>query len=150
MTEIMAKTVTAGNGFLGAAKAFGDFRVPELDVGAIVDAQRKNFEALTRANQLAFEGLRNVAQRQAEIVQQAFAEASGLLHDLSQLGAPEERLIKSTELAKQAFEKGLANARELNELGTKASVDVFGVIARRVSESFDDVRLYAKKQAAAE
>ena len=44
----------------------------------------------------------------------------------------------------------MANARELNELGTKASVDVFGVIARRVSESFDDVRLYAKKQAAAE
>jgi phasin family protein len=150
MKEIMAKTVTAGNGFFDAAKAFGDFRIPEFDVQAIVDVQRKNFEALTRANQLALEGMRSVAQRQAEIVQQAFEEASGLLRDLTQLGAPEERLIKSTEVAKQAFEKGLANARELNELGTKASVDVFGVIARRVSESFDDVRLYAKKQAAAE
>jgi phasin family protein len=148
MKEIMAKTVAAGNGFLDAAKAFGDFRIPEFDVQAIVDAQRKNFEALTRANQLALEGMRSVAQRQAAIVQEAFEEASGLLRDLTQLGAPEERLIKGTEIAKQAFEKGLANARELNELGTKASVDVFGVIARRVSESFDDMRLYAKKQAA--
>ena len=55
--EIMAKTESK-NGFFDVAKAFGDFRLPGIDVDAIVAAQRKNFEALTQANQFAVEGLR--------------------------------------------------------------------------------------------
>ena len=59
-------------------------------------------------------------------------------------------MANSVEAAKQAFEKGVRNVRELNELTTKASAEVFAVIARRVSEGLDEVRLYVKKQAAAE
>jgi hypothetical protein len=43
----------------------------------------------------------------------------------------------------------LANVREFNELTTKASTDMFSVTAQRVSEAFDDVRHYAKKNASA-
>src|ERR1700730_2491935 len=112
------KTETSANGFFDVTKALGDFRLPGLDVEAIVATQRKNLEALTQANQLAIEGVRALAQRQAEIAQ-------------------------------QAFEKGLADVRELSELTAKASTDVCSVIARRVSESFDEARLYAKKQSSA-
>ena len=130
-------------------KAFGDFRLPGLDVDALVAAQRKNLEALTHASQLAVEGIRTLAQRQIQIAQQAFAEASAVVREWTQPGAPEERLAKNGEAAKHAFERGLANARELTELTAKASADVFSVIARRVSESFDEVRLYAKKHTSA-
>jgi phasin family protein len=146
----MAKTKTSKNGFSDVSNAFGDFRVPGIDVDAIVAAQRKNFEAMTQANQFAVEGLRAVAKRQAEIAQQTIEEASALVRDWTQPGAPEERLASTVEAAKQAFEKGLANVRELTDLTAKASTDVFSVIARRMSEAFDEVRLYAKKQAAAE
>lgn len=146
----MAKTPNGTSGFFDVTKVFGDFRLPGFDVEAIVAAQRKNFEALIQANQIAAEGMRALAQRQTEIVQQAVEEASTLLRDWTEPGAPEDRLAKSAEAAKQAFEKGVANARELNELGGKASADAFGVIAKRVSESFDEVRLIATKRAAAE
>ena len=145
----MAKTESK-NGFFDVAKVFGDFRLPGIDVDAIAAAQRKNFEALTQANQFAVEGLRAVAKRQAEIAQKTIEEASALVRDWTQPGAPEDRLANTVEAAKQAFEKGVTNVRELNDLTTKASTDVFNVIARRVSEGFDEVRLYAKKQAAAE
>ena len=146
----MAKRNSSENGFSGVSKVFGDFRFPNFDVEAIAVAQRKNFEALTQVNQFAVEGLRAVAKRQAEIAQQTIEEASALLRDWIQPGAPEERFANTVEAAKQAFEKGLTNARELNDLTTKASADAFGVIARRVSEGLDEVRLYVKKQAAAE
>jgi phasin family protein len=146
----MAKTKTSKNGFSDLSNAFGDFRVPGIDVDAVVAAQRKNFEAMTQANQFAVEGLRAVAKRQAEIAQQTIEEASALVRDWTQPGAPEERLASTVEAAKQAFEMGLANVRELTDLTAKASTDVFSVIARRMSEAFDEVRLYAKKQAAAE
>jgi phasin family protein len=144
-----AKTEAGKSEFFNFPKAFGDFRVPGIDVDALVAAQRKNFEALRQANQVAVEGLQAVAKRQAEIVQQTIEEASTLVRDWTQRGAPEERLANSVEAAKEAFEKGLANFRELNDLTAKASTDTFSVIARRVSEGLDEVRLYAKKQAAA-
>jgi phasin family protein len=143
----MAKTT---NGFFDMSKVFDGFRFGGFDVQAIAESQRRNLEALTQANQLAIEGMRALVQRQGEIAREAVEEASTALRDWTQPGAPEDQLAKAVEVAKVAFEKGLANARELNEMGSKASADAFSVIARRVSESFDEMRLYAKKQVAAE
>ena len=155
------KTETSKNGFAEVAKAFdvskafevtkafGEFRLPGIDVEAVAQSQRKNLEALTQANQLAVEGVQSLARRQVEIARQAVDEAQAVLREWTEPGAPEDRIAKNAELAKQAFEKNVANARELAELATKASTDVFSVFARRLSESFDEVRLYAKKQAVA-
>jgi phasin family protein len=129
-------------------KTFSEFRLPGIDVEAVVTSQRKNVEALTQANQLAAEGLRALAERQVAIARQAVDEASALMREWTEPGAPEERMAKNAELAKQAFEKSIANARELTELAGKASADVFNVLARRFSESFNELRLYAKKHAA--
>jgi phasin family protein len=136
----MTKATSSKNGFLDATKAFGDFHVPSFDVQAIVEAQRKNFEALTQANQLAAEGLQAVAQRQVDIVQHAVKDASELIRDWAQPGAPEEVIAKNAEIAKQAFEKGVANARELNELVTKAGTDAFSGGSVRASTRCDSLR----------
>jgi phasin family protein len=145
MTGIMTRATSATDGFFDVSKAFGEFQLPGVDLEAIAQTQRKNLEA----NQLAAEGMRALAERQAGIVQQAIADASGLFREWTQPGAADERLVKNVEVAKQAFEKGLANIRELNDLSAKAGMDVFSVFARRLSQSFDEVRLYAKKQVAA-
>jgi phasin family protein len=146
----MATTTTSGKGFFDLSKGFGDLRVPGLDLEALAESQRKNYEALAQANQLAIEGVRALVQRQGEIAQQAVEEASAVFRDWTQPDAPRDRFAKSLDAAKLAFEKGIANVRELNEMGSKASADAFGIIAKRVSEGFDEVRLFAKKQAAAE
>jgi phasin family protein len=145
----MTKTVNGKNGSFDASALFGNFRFPSFDVESIVEMQQKNLEALTQANQLALEGMQALTQRQAEIIRQAIADASGLLGDWTQSSTPEDRVAKSADAAKLAFEKGLAHAHELNELTVKAGTDVFSVLTRRVSQGFDEMRLYAKKQAPA-
>ncbi len=132
---------------LDMSKAFAGLNMPGFDVEALMASQRKNLEAFTQANQLAVEGVQAVARRQVELAKQAVEEASTLLRDISQPGAPEERLAKNTELAKQAFEKGLATARELTELVSKANAEAFNVITKRVTESFDEFRDSAKTKA---
>lgn len=148
----MAKTANSKNGAQGlfdVTQAFGEFRVPGLDVQAIVETQRKNLEAFTQANQLVGEGVQAVARRQVEIVQQAFADVSGLLREWTQFGAPQECLARNAEVAKAAFEKGLANTRELAELATKANTEAFNVISGRFTESLEEVSGYTKKHIAA-
>jgi phasin family protein len=130
-------------------KVMADFRLPTVDVEAVVASQRKNIEALTQANQLAVEGVQAVARRQVEIARQAVEEYTSLLRDLSTPVAPEDRLAKQVDVVKGAMEKGLANARELAELATKANTEAFNVINKRFTESLDEVRDFAKKRVAA-
>ena len=146
----MAKSDASAHALFDAAKAFGDFRLPGLDVEAIVAIQRKNLEALAQAGQLVVESIRAVTQRQAEMAQEALAETSALVRHWAEPGAPEARLEKNVDLARQAFEKSLSNARELRELTAKASTDLFDVIARRVSAGLGEVGLYAKKHGSAD
>lgn len=141
---------TSKNGFFDVSKVMSDFRMPGIDLEAVAASQRKNIEALTQANQLAVEGVQAVVRRQVEIARQAMEEFSTMFRDFVQPnGSPEDRLAKQAEYSKQALEKGLSNARELTELMTKANTEAFNVINKRVTESLDEVRDFAKKRVAA-
>src|SRR5882724_4239739 len=105
---------------MDVTKLMGEFKMPGVDLHKVVSAQRKNVEALTAANQLAAEGMQAVARRQAEILRTTLEEAGRSMRDLMEHSAPEDRMVKQTEFAKNAFEAALANMRELAEMVTKA------------------------------
>ena len=128
-------------------KAFAGFAFPGFDVDSLVAAQRKNLEALTQANQLAVEGAQAIARRQVELTRQAMDEASAVMRDWTQPAAPEDQVAKNVELVKQAYEKGVANARELTELVAKANTDTFNVIHQRIAEGFEEIRDYTRQRA---
>jgi phasin family protein len=149
MANTGAATNGTKNGFFDVTKVIGDFRVPGIDVEAVVASQRKNIEALTQANQLAVEAVQTVLRRQTEIARSAMEEFSSMFRDFVQPnGSPEDKIAKHAEYSKVVLEKGVANARELTELVTKANTEAFNVINKRVTESFDEVRDYAKKRVA--
>jgi phasin family protein len=134
-------TMAANNPFeFDLTKLLGDFKVPGIDFEAIVASQRKNIEAVTTANQLAVEGLQAVLRRQAEIIRQSIEEASSLVGDFTAVGAPEEKAAKQAELVKSTFEKALANVKELSELVAKSNAEAADILAKRVSESLDEVK----------
>jgi phasin family protein len=141
--------INGKNSFLDydVTKAFGGFAIPGFNVEAMMASQRKNVEAFTQANQLAIEGAQALARRQVEIAREALEEATALFRELSQPGAPQEKLVKNTELAKSSFEKGLATAKELTELVTKANTEAFNVLTKRVTESFEEMREATTKAA---
>ncbi len=146
----MAKQST-GNPFLefDLSKTLGEYKIPGLDVEAILASQRKNIEAVTAANQLAFEGLQAVIRRQTEIVRASLEEAGGYVNQVIAAGTPEEKAAKQAELVKVAFEKALANVKELAELVAKSNNEAAEVLSKRVSESLDEVKgALAKAQAA--
>jgi phasin family protein len=138
-----------GNNFFDVTKVMADFRMPTVDVDAVVASQRKTIEAFTQANQLAVEGAQAVARRQVEIARQTVEEFTSFFREITQPGSPEDKLAKQADAMKAALEKGFSNARELAELATKANTEAFNVLNKRVAEGLDEVRDYAKKRAAA-
>lgn len=131
-----------GNPFLDfdITKVIGDFKMPGVDVEALIASQRRNIEAVTAANQLAFEGLQAAARRQAEILRSSLEEASGYVNQVVAAGTPEEKAARQTELVKAAFEKAIANAREVSELLAKSNTEAAEILSKRVSESLDELK----------
>ena len=124
-----------------------EFRLPGLDTEAMLAAQRRNIEAVTRANQLAAEGMQAVMKRQTEILRQTMEEASRMMGDIAQAGGPERQAAKQAEIAKTAFEKAISNMKEIADLMARANQDTFAVINKRVAESMDEVRVLLAKAA---
>jgi phasin family protein len=129
-------------------KMMADFRFRPLDVEALMAAQRRNIEALSQANQLAVEGVQAVARRQIEIARQAIEDMSVLLRDLAQPASTEERITKNTEYAKQFLDKSVTHGREITLLATKAGAEAADVLRKRATEGLDELREFAKHQAA--
>jgi len=130
-------------------KYFVNGKAPVFDIEAAIAAQRKNVEAFTAANQVAFEGVQTVFRRQAEFVRDAVEELTQVSKDLTAAGSPEDKLVKQTEAAKAAFETAFANARELGGLVQKAGEEAVSVISKRVVANFDEMKTALQPKAAA-
>ena len=131
--------------FTDVSKLMSEFKLPGVDVESVVASQQKNIQALTAANQLAFEGFQAVVRRQSEILRQTMEQTSSMVSELMAAGSPEDKVAKQADLVKLAFEKALANARELAELVAKSNSEAADVINKRVSESLEEVKAVVAK-----
>ena len=130
------------------SKLMNEFKMPGVNMEQVVASQRRNLEALTAANQLAMQGFQAVTRRQAEILKQTLEQTSVAMREVMAAGSPEDKAARQTELAKEAFERAIANMRELAEMVSKAQTEANEVITKRVTESLDEMKdLLAKKRA---
>ena len=120
-------------------KILEQFKLPGIDLQAIMEARRKDMEALTQANQVAYENMQALARREAEILQQTMAEWQGAMAGMAGR-SPQEIAAKGTELATQAFGRALANMRELAEMASKSQAQTYEILNRRFQENLDELR----------
>lgn len=127
------------------AKMATKYKLPGVDMNAIVDSQRKNLEALTAANRVAIEGVQAVAKRQAQILQETMDEVSSALDKITKSGSPRDAAVNQAAFAKAAFEKALGNMRELAEMVAKSNTEATQAINTRISETLDEIKELAMK-----
>jgi phasin family protein len=126
-------------------KIWSEFKMPTVDIDALVAAQQKNFEAMTAANKLAVEGFQAIAKRQAELVREAFDHGVKATEQLAASKTPEERFQKQADLSREAIETSLANARELTVLWSKSADKTVDIVASRVAESLEEAKVWFGK-----
>lgn len=126
--------------FVDFSKVLGDFKIPGVDWQELMASQHKNIAALSKANQLLFEGAHAVVQRQVEILQKAIVELGEASKAMLAEGDPQANAHKRFELAKVSFEAAINNMRELAELAGKSNREALEVINQRALESFEEVK----------
>ncbi|MBV9249866.1 MAG: phasin family protein [Acetobacteraceae bacterium] len=121
-------------------------KLPALpDMEAFVSASRKNMETLTAANRVALEGAQAVARRHMEIMQQSMAEMTEAMKELASADPPQAKAAKHAEMLKQAYERAVANMRELRDLIQHSNTEALNLINKRFAEALDEVKALAQK-----
>lgn len=115
------------------------FNLPGVDVKSIIEGRRADIRAVTLANKLAYDSVKLLAKRQAEMLREAIDGWRAAVKDLT---VPEgsDLAAQRTELANQAMQKALANVRELAELAAKSQAEAWDPVSKRFRDNLADVR----------
>ena len=122
------------NPFAGLSELLGRVSLPGFDATGIVDARRKDIDAVLEANRIVYAGAQALAQKQLDILRVTMGAARSAVADGSFSGTPVEIAGKQRELMTKAFQMSLAHMRELAEIVRKSQADAFAVVKGQVQE----------------
>lgn len=112
----------------------------KLDFEAIKSAQDKNMELLIKTNQAIADSSQELLKRQAEMLQQAMAEATEAAKTLAVSKSPEEVATHQAELLQAAYEQALANSTEISEMAKKTQEEINKKFNQRIAESLQEFK----------
>lgn len=124
-----AKKASAAFGDLG--KLVEKFKVPGIDLAAIVESQRKDMEALAEANREAYEGIKALAERRNEILKESLVQWQEAMKDVTDKDA----LAKGAARAKQGVQQAVENFKELAEMEAQSRSKAWKVVQDRFQEN---------------
>jgi phasin family protein len=127
-------------------KIFSDIKMPTMpDMDAFIAANKRNMETLSAANRVALEGAQAVARRHMEIMQASMSDMTEAMRSLSSPEAPQAKAARQAELLKQAYERSVANIKELGDLIQRANSEALSLLHARFVEAMDEVKKLAEK-----
>jgi len=130
-------TTEPTNPFGDITKMIGQFKMPGVDMNALVEARRKDIEALVAANKAAYESMQALARKQSEMLTASFQN----MQEAAKGGlASVKDPAKQAETVRQAFEKTLADMKELAEMARTSQADALAHITQRGTEHMQELK----------
>jgi phasin family protein len=124
-------------------KMLEQFKLPGVDTKEIVEARRKDIDALVQANQAIYEGMQALANKQGELLKEAMQDIQSAVKGAAGgVGAGDP--AKQAELARKGYEKVLGDMKDLAEIARKSQTEAMAKITKRGTEHLDEVKKMMK------
>ena len=120
------------------SKIIEQFKLPGVDMSALVEARRKDIEALMQVNKIAVESLQAMAQKQAEILKTTMEELQSTTQKMA--AKPMDGAVHEGQLIQQTLEKAFGYMHELAELTRKSQSEALEVINKRVERNVEELK----------
>jgi phasin family protein len=127
-----------GDPFSQFAAMFQQYKLPGFDVAAILDARRKDVEALAEANQVAFGGIQALRDKQLEILRRALDEFQTIAQQFET--SPTKPVANPTELVQKALHTALADMQEIAQKTQQTHTEAYAVVSKRMEEAAKELK----------
>jgi phasin family protein len=132
------------------SKAWSIPKFPILNVESLLDEHRKNVVAMTKANQVVFDGLKTLAQRERDLFRSTVEDYTKVTSDVLTGTSVQERATKQVDGAGHIYASSVACFLELSDIAVKTNVSALDILNTRVTEVFDEFRaLFTARKAPA-
>ncbi|WP_454724793.1 MULTISPECIES: phasin family protein [Cupriavidus] len=131
---------TTSNPFTDFSKMLEQFKLPGVDMTSVIEARRKDIDALTEANKVAYQGMQALVQKQTEILSKTMQEIQAAAQQMGTGGSPAEAMAKQGEFVQQGLQKAFNNMRELAEMAQKSQAEALAVITKRAEQNIEDAK----------
>jgi phasin family protein len=128
------------NPFRDLTKTFEQFKMPGVDMNSFFDSRRKDVEALVAANKITYEAMQALAKTQSDMLTQAM---QGMQESTKGAAAGTIKggdVSKHAEAAQKAWQKMLADMKQLAEMAQKAQVEAMKGLTKRATESIGEMK----------
>jgi phasin family protein len=133
-----SKDSAAPNPFADLTKMIEQFQLPGIDMAALMEARRKDIEALVEANKAAYASMQAIAQKQTEMLTEAMHGIQLAVQNAASGGFADP--ARQAELAREAWTKALADMKTLAEMASKSQSDMVAGISQRAAQSVEEIR----------
>lgn len=116
------------------------WKVPGVNMDALVASQRDNLEALSTANRAALDGMKAVGEWQVKLLQETMRELRAAIETVAKGGSAQDIVAAETELTRKALEKAVGEMRELAEIVVKANQQATTAILQRIPASLNEIK----------
>jgi phasin family protein len=133
----MTDTTTS---YIEMLKFGNDLGLPKLNVNDLLQAQKKNIDALGQSAKVAAQGAQSMAQKRREVLEAGLREAATLAREYKPLDKVHENLTLQTEFARKVFEIAVKGAPESATTARQSTTEAVKIIQDRIKESFEEIR----------
>jgi phasin family protein len=116
------------------AEMLRQFQLPGVDFEQLVDAGRKNIEAVQQANQAIAEGWQAIAEKQVEVFRESMEQLQKAVAEGSS-GSVQGDAERQAALARAGFEKALENMRQMADIAAESQTKALDAIRARIEEN---------------
>jgi len=117
------------------AKMLEQFRMPTVDLQALLDTQHKDLEALAQATRQAYDGIRSLVARRDEIMADSISQWQEAIKAGGGKG-----LAEQTARIQQGMAQALTDLRELGEIEVRTRTDVWKTMQERMQRNFAEIQ----------
>ena len=128
------------NPFGDVTKMIEQFKVPGVDMSVIMEARRKDIEALVRANKVAYEAMQAVAHKQTEMLTQAMQDIQSAVEGAATAKGGLRDPKKQTQLARDAWKKTLADMKDLADMVRNSQAEAMAGLTQRSAQSNEELK----------
>jgi phasin family protein len=143
-SKAQAQSTSSANLFGDFSKLMEQFKLPGIDVAALMEARRKDLEALAAANRTAFEGVQSLGQKQTEMLRSTLDELQALVKQVK--GSGDGGSTSLSDAMQRVLQKTFANMRELAETAYKSQTDAFAIVSQRIQENVQEAKNLLKQK----
>lgn len=114
--------------------AFTGFRMPNINVNALMDSYKKNLEILGLINKMSVEVLNGIAKLQSAFMKQMMTDLGTVMEKTK----PSDAITRLSEVTRDNIVKAIGNSKQISDMIMTTSNELTDVITKRFKESMEE------------